>query len=126
MTDAYAVINITERKLEQLICKNTRRIRKPKQRMIRKNRPQPHRPRMQNALMTHGTQTPMSMHNLNPLPDANIPKHRKTRKHGGKGGLAVDDEEGDVVDLEAVCEVADAFAVVVGVGYDDYFVAAVD
>ncbi len=44
---------------------------------------------------------------------------------GGEGGLAVDDEEGDVVDLEAVGEVADAFAIVMGVGDDDDLVAAV-
>ena len=47
------------------------------------------------------------------------------REDSRKRGLAIDDEEGYVVDFESVCEVADAFAVIMGVGDDDDLVAAV-
>ena len=67
----------------------------------------------------------MSVHNLNLLPNTNIPQNRKKREDSRKRGLAIDDEEGYVVDFESVCEVADAFAVIMGVGDDDDLVAAV-
>lgn len=120
------MINITQGELQQLIRQDTRRISKPIQRMIRKHSPQPHRPRMQNRLMTQRAQTRMPMHNLNLLADANIAKDGEEGEHGRKRRVAVDDEEGHVVDLEPVGQIADALAVVVGVGDDDDFVAAVD
>lgn len=80
---------------------------------------------MKNAFMTQRTQTAMSVHNLNLLPNTNIPQNRKKREDSRKRGLAIDDEEGYVVDFESVCEVADAFAVIMGVGDDDDLVAAV-
>ena len=126
MANANNMIHITQRKLQQLIRQYTSRIREPKQRMIRKHRPQPHRPSMQNRLMTQTTQTRMPMHNLNALPHHHVSKNRKKRKHRRESGFSVDYEEGDVVDLEAVGEVADAGAAFVGVGDDDDFVAAVD
>lgn len=127
MAHADAMIYITERKLEQLVGQDTRRVRKPKQRMIRKRRPEAHGARMQDSLITKTAQASMPVHNLNLLTDANIAKYGKERKDGRKGGLAVDDEKGDVVDLEAVGEVAHALpAVVVGVCDDDDLVPAVD
>lgn len=126
VTDADDMVDVAESELQQLIRKNTRRIRKSKKRMIRKHRPQPHSPRMQNRLMAQTAQTRMTMHNLNLLSDDNISKNRKEGKHGGESGFAVDDEEGDVVDFEAVGEVADSRAAFVGVGDDDDLVAAVD
>ena len=126
MADANDVIHITQSKLQQLIRQNTRRIREPKKRMIRKHRPQPHSPRMQNRLMAQTAQTSMPMHNLNLLPQHHIPENREKRKHRRKRSFSVNYKERDVVDFEAICEIADAGAAFVGVGDDDDFVAAVD
>ena len=126
MADANNMIHIAQSKLQQLIRQNARRIREPKKRMIRKHRPQPHSPSMQNRLMAQTAQTGMPMHNLNLLPQHDIPENRKKGKHGRERGFSVNDKEGHVVDLEAVGEIADAGAAFVGVGDDDDFVAAVD
>lgn len=76
--------------------------------------------------MAQTTQTPMPVNNLDTLAQTYIPEDREEGEDGREGGGAVDDEEGHVVDLDAVGEVADALAIVVGVGYDDDLVAAVD
>lgn len=121
-----AMINITERKLQQLIRQDTRGVRKAIQRMISKHRPQPHSPRMHNRLMTQTTETGMAMNNLDPLTDTDVSEDGEKGEDGWESSVAVDDPKGDVVDLDAVGEVADAFAVVVGVCDDDDFVTAVD
>lgn len=120
------MIHITKCKLKQLIRQNTRRIRKPKERMIRKHRPQTHRPPMQNSLRTHTTQTSMSMHNLNLLPNNNIPENREKGEDSWERGIPVYNEERDVVDFDAVRQISYACSSGVVVGYDYYFVAAVD
>ena len=76
--------------------------------------------------MAKTAQAPMAMDNLYPLADTDVTQDRKTREDGGERRLTVDDKKGDVVDFEAIGEVADAFAVIVGVGDDDDLVAAVD
>lgn len=119
------MVHITQDEFEQFVRQDTSSIRKSKQRMIRKHCSQPHRPRMQDRLMAQITQTPMTMHNLNLFPDTYIPEDREEREDGRKGGLAIDNKEGDVVDLQAVVEVSNPLAVVVGVRYDDDLVATV-
>lgn len=126
MTDTDNMIHITQRKLQQLIRQDTRRVRKPKERMIRKHSPQTHRARMQDRLMAQITQTPMPMHNIDLLADNNIPKHREKGKHRWEGGLPVDHVEGDMIHLQAVGEVAYSVAPAIGMCYDHYFVAAID
>jgi hypothetical protein len=81
---------------------------------------------MQNRLMAKAAQTGMAMDNFNLLSNHDIPENREKGEDGREGGGAVDDEEGDVVDFEAVGEVADPGAPFVLVCYDDDFVAPVD
>lgn len=76
--------------------------------------------------MAKRAETPMAMDDFNLLADADIPQYGEEGEDGGEGRRSVDDEEGHVVDFEAVVEVANALAVVVGVGDDDDFVASVD
>ena len=66
------------------------------------------------------------MDDLYTLTNHNVAEYREEGEDGGEGRLAIDDEEGDVVDLEAIGEVADACAAFVGVGYDYDLVAAID
>ena len=94
--------------------------------MIGKDGSQAHSARMQDALVAETTETAMTMDNFNLLTNADVAEDGETGKDGGERGLAVDDEKGDVVDLEAVGEIANALAVVVGVRDDDDLVAAVD
>jgi hypothetical protein len=68
----------------------------------------------------------MAMHNVDLLADHDVPKYGEEGENSREGGLAVDDEERDVVDLEAIGEVADARPAGVCVGYYHDFVAAVD
>ena len=68
----------------------------------------------------------MTMHNLDLLPQDNVPKNREKRKNGWKSGLAVNDKEWDVIDLEPICEIPDSSSAFVGVGYNDDFVPTVD
>ena len=126
MAHSDDMIHIAQRKLQQLVRQDTRRIREAKKRMIRKHSPQPHSPRMQNRLMTKTTQTRMPMHNLNPLPQNDIPKYRKKRKHSRERGFPVDDKERHMVDFETVGQIADARSALIGMGDDDDLVAAID
>lgn len=65
------------------------------------------------------------MHDFDALSNADVSECRKEGKYGRKCCLAVDYEERNVVDFQAICEVADAFAVTIGMGDDDDFVTAV-
>lgn len=126
MAHADAVIYITESKLEQLVGQDASGISKPKERVVGKDGPQTHGARVQNRLIAETAQAAVSMDNLNLLADANVAKDGEERKDGGEGRLAVDAEKRDVVDLEAVGEVAHAFAVVGRVRDDDDLVPAVN
>jgi hypothetical protein len=76
--------------------------------------------------MAETAQTGMTMNNLDVLANDDISKDGEEGKDGGEGGLAVDDKERDVVDLEAVGEVADSGAAFVCVSDDDHFVSTID
>jgi hypothetical protein len=68
----------------------------------------------------------MSMHDFNLLPKKNIPKDREEGEYGGERRLAVYHKKGDVVDLQAVGEVANTRPSIVGMRNDYDFVASVD
>ena len=76
--------------------------------------------------MAQVTQTSMAVNDLHLFPQAYIPEDGEEGINGREGRGSVNDEERHVVDLEPVGEIPVALAVVVGVGYDDDFVAAVD
>ena len=126
MTDADDMINVAQCKLEQLVGQNAPSICKAKQTVVRKDCPQAHCPRMQDGLMAQAAKTSMSMDNLNALANYDIAEDGKEGEDGGKGRLAVDDEKGNVVDLEAVGQVAYALSAGIGVCDDYDFMSAVD
>lgn len=68
----------------------------------------------------------MTVDNLNLFANDDVAEYGEEREERRHRGLAVYDEEGDMVDFEAICEVAYSGAAFVGVGDDDDFVAAVD
>lgn len=94
--------------------------------MIGKGGAQAHGAGVEDGLVAETAETSMAMDNLDALADANVSEDGEEGEDGGKGGVAIDLEEGHVVDLDAVGQIADALAVVVGVSDDDDLVAAVD
>ena len=73
----------------------------------------------------------MAVHDLDAFADEDLAQDGEGGEDGGEGGLAVHDPVREVVDLDAVGEVADAGAAgvigcAIGVGDDDDFVATVD
>ena len=76
--------------------------------------------------MAQATETSMAVYNLDSFANHDVAKHREEGEDGGEGGLAVDDEKGHVVDLEAVCEVAHSCSTGVCVRDDYDFVTTID
>jgi hypothetical protein len=68
----------------------------------------------------------MSMDYLDALTYYNISENGEEGENGGECGLAIDDEKGDVVDLEAVCKVPYTSSTGIGMGDDNDLVAAIN
>lgn len=94
--------------------------------MVSEDGTQAHGAGMQDGLMAQAAQTGMAVNDLDLLTDDNVAEDGEEGEDGRKGGLAIDDKEGHVVDLEAVGQVADASATLVLMGDDDDLVATVD
>lgn len=65
------------------------------------------------------------MYDLYALSDDNVSEDWKEGEDGRKGGFAVDDEEGYMINLQTVGEISDSCATLVGMGDDYDFVSAV-
>ena len=99
MTNSDDMINIAQRELQKLIGQDTSSICKSKERMIGKDRPQTHRPRMKNRLMTHTAKTSMAMYNLNLFSDDDITEDRKKGEDRGESRFSVNDEKWYMIHL---------------------------
>jgi hypothetical protein len=126
MTDADDMVNITQGELQKLVGQYTSGIGKSEQGVVGEDGPQSHGSGVQNGLETQVAQAGMAMDNFNLLPDDDVSKDWKEGEDGGEGGLAVYDEEGYVVDLEAIGQISNAGSTFVCMGDDDDFVAAID
>jgi hypothetical protein len=76
--------------------------------------------------MAETAQACMSMHDFNLLSNDNVSEDGEEGEDSWEGGGAVDDEEGDVVDLEAIREVSHSRSPLVCMRDDDDLVAPVD
>lgn len=126
MADPNNMIHIAQGKFQELIRQDTRSIREPKKRMIRKDRSQPHSPSMEDSLVTQTAQACMPMHDLNLLSQNDISENREEGKDSRESSFPVDDKERHMIDLEAVCEIPNTSSPFISVGDDDDFVATVD
>lgn len=126
MADTDDMINVAQSELEQLVGENTPSICKAKQTVICKDGSQSHCTCMQDGLVTQAAETGVPMDNLNALADDNVAEDREEGEDGGKGRFAVDDQEGNVVDLEPIGQVAYALSAGIGVCNDYDFMSAVD
>ena len=68
----------------------------------------------------------MPVHYLNLLSDHYISQYRKGREDRWKGGLSVDNKERNMIDLQAVGQVANAGPTFICMGDDDHFMPAID
>lgn len=68
----------------------------------------------------------MAVDNLDFLADHNIAKNGKEGEDGREGCLAIDDEEGDMVDFQPVGQVAHTTATLISMSNYYNFVATVD
>lgn len=81
---------------------------------------------MQYSLMAQTTKTGMAMYNLNPLADGDIAKYGEEGEDGWERRLAIDDKEGNVVNLEPVGQVSYACPASVGMCDDNDLVPSID
>lgn len=126
VADAYAVVYVAEGELEHLVGEDAGGVGEAEERVVGEDGAQAHGAGVEDPLVAEAAQAAVAVDDLDALADADVAEDGEEGEDGGKGGLAVDDEEGHVVDLEAVGQVADALAVVVGVGDDDDLVPTVD
>ena len=120
------MVHIAQSELQQLIRQDTRSIREPKQRMIRKYCSQPHGPGMQDSLVTQTTQACMPMHDLNLLSEDDIPEYWEEGEDGRKSRFSIDDKKRYMVDLETIRKVPNASSPFIRVSDDDDFMTTVD
>ena len=76
--------------------------------------------------MTQTAQARMAMHDLNSLPDYDVPEDREERKHGGKSGFPVYYEKRNMIDLQTISEIPDTCTSLVCMRDDDHFVTTID
>jgi len=75
--------------------------------------------------MAQTAETRMSMYNLYLLSNYNVPKHREEREDRRKCCFAVYDEEGNMVNFQAIREVSNSSAASIGMRNYDHLVTAV-
>jgi hypothetical protein len=126
VTDAYDMVNITKRKLQELVGQYAPCVCKPKQAVVRKDSPQTHCPSVKNGLVAQAAETSMAVYYLDSFANHDISEDREEGEDSREGRLSVDDEEGDVVDLKTIGEVPHTGTAGIGVGDDNHFVASVD
>ena len=76
--------------------------------------------------MTQTAKTGVAMHNFNFFSYDDIPEDWEKGKDSGHCRFSIDDEEGNVVDLEAIGKIANPSPTLVSMGDDDYLMTAVD
>lgn len=81
---------------------------------------------MQYGFTAETTQTAVTVDNLNLFANDNIAEYWEKREERRHGGLAVDDQERDIVNFESIGKVSNSFASVIGVRNNNHFVAAID
>jgi hypothetical protein len=68
----------------------------------------------------------VSVYYFDALADHNVAEDGEEREDGRKRGLSVDDQEGNIVDLQAICKVPYTSPTSVGMSDDNHLVAAID
>jgi hypothetical protein len=126
VTDADDMVYITESKFQELVRKDAACVREAEQTVIRKDSPQSHGPGMQYGLIAQATKAGMAVHYLDALANDDVAEDGKEGEDGWERGLAIDDQEWNVVDFEAIREVSYACSARIGVGNHNHLVASIN
>jgi hypothetical protein len=126
MADTDYMVDIAQSKLQELVGKYAAGVCEAKQTVISEDCAQAHGPGMQDSLIAQTTETSMAVYNLDALADDNVAEDGEEGEDGGERRLAIDDEERDIVDLEAVGEVSHACSTSVGMSDDNDLVASIN
>ena len=126
VTDADYVVHVAEGELEELVREDAASVCEPEETVIREDSPQAHGSRMEYCLAAEITQAGVSVDDFYGLSNDNVAEHWEEGEDGGEGGLAVYGPEGNVVDFEAIGEVADSRAALVCVRDDNHLVASIN
>ena len=126
MTDAYDMIYIAQSELQELVREDCPSVCEAKETVICKDGPQSHCTGMQDSFVAQTAETSMAVHNLDPFAYDNVAEYWEEGEDGGEGSLAVDDEEGYVVDLQTVGEISHSCSAGICVCDDYHFVASID
>lgn len=81
---------------------------------------------MQDGLVTEAAQAGVAMDDLDLLSDYDVAKDREKGEDSWHGGLSVDDQKRDMVDLQAVGQVAHSGPTLVRVRDDNDFVSSIN
>jgi hypothetical protein len=119
MADTYDMIHVAQSKLQEFVGKYGPSVCEAKETMVCEHRPQPHGSSMQYSLMAKTAEAGMPVYNLDSLAYDDVAEYREEGEDGGEGGLAVDDEERHIVDLQAIGEVSHTCSPGIRMG-DDY------
>jgi hypothetical protein len=126
MADANNMIDIAESELEKLVGKYASCVRKAKQTVICEDSSQTHGPSMQYGLVTQATETSVPVYYLDSFTNSNVAEDGEEGEDGRECRLAIDNEERDVVDFKAVCEVPYTCPASIGVSDDNHLVAPIN
>jgi len=126
MADTNDVINVTQSEFQKLVGQDAGSVCKSKERMIRKDSAQTHRPSMEDTFMTQAAEAGMTMYDLDLLSYDDVTENWEEREYSRKSGLSVYNEEWDVIDFEAICEIPHAGTAFICMSNDYHFMPAVD
>lgn len=94
--------------------------------MISEDSSQAHGTSMKDGLVAEAAKTRMAVDNLDLLSDDDVPKNREEGEYGWHRGLAIDDQEWHMIDFEAIGQVVNSCAALIGVSDDYDFVSSID
>jgi len=81
---------------------------------------------MKNCLVAEAAKTSMTVDDLNLFSDCYTAEDWKEREHRRKGGLSVQDQERNMIDLESVGQIMNSSSAFISMRDDYYLVTAVD
>ncbi|KAM5501250.1 hypothetical protein McanMca71_005364 [Microsporum canis] len=112
--------------LSTLVCEDRAGVCKSKQGVVGEDGTESHCSGVEDGFMTETAQAAVPMHNLYLLTNHNVPEDGEEGKDGWHGRFAVNDEEGDMVDLETVRQITHTGPAFVRMRHDYHFVSAIN
>lgn len=120
------MVDITQSELQELVGENAGGVCETEEGVVGEDGAKAHSSCVEDGFMAETTQTGVTVNDLDLLSDDNVAEDREEGEDRGKGALSVDNEKRDMVDLQAVREIAYPCPPFVRVCDDDDLVSAID